>query len=128
MPTYRKQPGGYATGNGYMLEDGWSVFRHLTLGEDYTPEAGEEPWTEELIAFVSTETMADLILQSLQPAPVEDSDERARLKELFWRHVPESIEGYSGRIELLLDMLTLDQLHNVTEMWADEETNTEEQS
>jgi hypothetical protein len=31
-------------------------------------------------------------------------------KDLFWKHVPNSIEGYSGRIRLLLDLLTDEQL------------------
>jgi hypothetical protein len=38
------------------------------------------------------------------------------LKELFWQHVPESIEGYSGRIDLLLDLLTTAQLRKACEI------------
>jgi len=39
--------------------------------------------------------------------------DRAKMKSLFWSRVPESIEGYSGRIQMLLDELTDEQLERV---------------
>lgn len=53
------------------------------------------------------------------------SKSRTELCAAFWQHVPESIEGYSGRINLLLDLLSDEQLVHACEIVGalDDETD-----
>lgn len=52
--------------------------------------------------------------------------ERARLEDAFWAHVPNSIEGYRGRINLLLELLTDDQLEEACDICSIEDDEIEE--
>jgi hypothetical protein len=107
MPTYRKQHGGYASSNGLMLEEGWGIFRRLIPGKDYDLPPGEEPWEEELIAVVGTETMADRLLAVLPHLPILTREGWLRLTRRAHRdggqgrsvdsHIVDKLRGLFGK-------------------------------
>lgn len=109
MSVFRKVHGAEATGttNGvdqYRIEEGWSVFRMLD------EEDGVEPLeaTDELIAVVETECLADRLLASLNReynlpdrvgyAEVLDADRQISAEEAIAAYLFDQADLYGGEI------------------------------